>query len=333
MSKTQICKEWRNKSKEFAEMPTLKLARIIYAKEGEAFANIEDVRSNLRYIEGKTGKTNRKKVVNSSFYKEGERSKNPYKLPKSDESKYKPFVLRGIRRLLVLSDIHIPFHNIDAISAAIKYAKRAKVDGILLNGDTLDFHGLSRYIRDPRKRKFAKELQAFKEFIDVLQKLFPDAKLFFKIGNHEERYLHFLWTKAGELDGVPEFDLESIIKARANEITIIGDKRIIKANGLNIIHGHEFTTGFFSPVNVARGLYLRGKTSAMQGHSHQSSEHTEPDMNSKITTTWSVGCLCELHPQYAPLNKWNHGFAIVELHPNGKYFEVINKRILNGKVL
>jgi hypothetical protein len=83
--------------------------------------------------------------------------------------------------------------------------------------------------------------------------------------------------------------LESIIKARANGIEVIKDKRIIKAGGLNIIHGHEFNSSFFSPVNIARGLYLRGKTSAIQGHQHRTSEHTEKDMNEKMTTTWSTG--------------------------------------------
>ena len=128
-----------------------------------------------------------------------------------------------------------------------------------------------------------------------------------------------------------EFDLANIIKARANGIEVIKDKRIINYNGLNIIHGHEFSSGFFSPVNIARGLYLRGKTSAIQGHNHQTSEHTESDMNGKITTTWSVGCLCELHPAYAPINKWNLGFAIIDAAEDG--FDVRNKRIFKGKVL
>ncbi len=195
----------------------------------------------------------------------------------------------------------------------------------------MDFFGLSRFIKDPKKRSFAGELKMFKEFFQIIDKQFPNAKKIFKIANHEERYEHFLWTKAGELDGVEEFDLENIIKARANGIEIVKDKRIINYHGLNIIHGHEFSTGFFSPVNVARGLYLRGKTSAIQGHNHQTSEHTESDMNGKITTTWSVGCLAMLHPQYAPINKWNHGFAMIDAAENG--FEVRNKRIFKGKIL
>ena len=88
----------------------------------------------------------------------------------------------------------------------------------------------------------------------------------------------------------------------------------------------------FSPVNIARGLFLKAKVSAMQGHNHQTSEHTETDMNGRITTTWSVGCLSELHPMYMPLNKWNHGFAFVEVQPDGD-FQVQNKRIHKGEVL
>jgi len=78
-------------------------------------------------------------------------------------------------------------------------------------------------------------------------------------------------------------------------------------------------------------LFTRAKVSAMQGHNHQTSEHTETDMNGKIVTTYSVACLSELHPLYLPLNKWNNGFALVEI--DGKEFHVQNKRIYKGKVL
>lgn len=323
MTKSDICREWRTKH---PEMPTLKLARIIFNKDGQGFKDIEDVRYVLRRIEGKAGGTKGE----HTHIKETPRPMNPYKLPDSDETKFTPFHLKA-KRLLLLSDIHVPYHSVEALTTTFDFAKKEKPDAILLNGDTLDFYALSRFCSDPRKRHFGQELETFKQLIDVIQKTFPESKLYFKVGNHEERYMHYLFMKAGELVGVEEFELENIIKARANGITIIKDKRIIKAGSLNIIHGHEFASGFFSPVNVARGLFLRGKTSAIQGHNHQSSEHTEPDMNGKITTTWSTGCLCELHPEYMPINKWNHGFAIVDM--DGNNFEVRNKRITNGKIL
>jgi predicted phosphodiesterase len=321
MNKSQLCAEYREKYG--WDMPSLKLARIVYNENKLIFSNVESVRRTLRAIEGKAN--NRIKVRKQM----PERPRNPYNLPESDEAVYEPYDLKA-KRLLVLSDIHIPYHSIDAITCAFDYAKKEKPDAILLNGDTIDFFGLSRFMKDPKKRSVAHELQAFKELVDVIKKTF-NAKIYFKIGNHEERYFHFLWMKAHEIVGVEEFELENIIKARAEGIEIIKDKRIMKAGDLNIIHGHEFGGSVFSPVNIARGLFLRGKVSAMQGHNHQTSEHTESNMNGEITTTWSLGCLSELHPAYLPINKWNHGFAIVDI--DGQNFEVRNKRIFKGKVL
>ena len=321
MTKVQTCVDYRER---FGwEMPTLKLARIIYQDNPLLFTSLDAVRTALRSIEGKGGQRVgiRKEVE--------ERPKNPYKLPQSDEAIYEPYQLDA-KRLLVLSDIHIPYHSIDALTCAFDYAKGEKPDAILLNGDTLDFFGLSRFAKDPKARSFAHELNTFKEFMDILKKTF-NAKIYFKIGNHEERYFHFLWMKAHEIVGVEEFELENIIKSRAEGIEIIKDKRIMKAGDLNILHGHEFGGSVFSPVNIARGLFLKGKVSAMQGHNHCSSEHSESNMNGELTTTWSVACLCELHPSYLPINKWNHGFAIVDI--DGHDFEVRNKRIHKGKIL
>jgi predicted phosphodiesterase len=321
MNKTKLCADYREKYG--WDMPTLKLARIIYSENQLLFSNVECIRRTLRSIEGKAN--NRvlvRKVV-------PERPRNPYNLPESDEAIYQPYVLNA-KRLLVLSDIHIPYHSIDAITCAFDYAKKEKPDAILLNGDTIDFFGLSRFMKDPKKRSVAHELQAFKELVDVIKKTF-NAKIYYKMGNHCERYEHFLWMKAHELVGIEEFDFSNIIKARAEGIEIIKDKRIMKAGDLNIIHGHEFGGSVFSPVNIARGLFLKGKVSAMQGHNHQSSSHSESNMNGEITTTWSLGCLCELHPAYLPINKWNHGFAIVDI--DGQNFEVRNKNIHKGKVL
>lgn len=310
--------------------PTRKLARIMYNENKLIFKDQEDARERLRYIEGKTGRKGFKHTSKSKFYKEEPRPSNPYRLPESDEIPFEPYVIKGYKRVAIFSDIHAPYHSMSAITTALDFCKKDKPDALILNGDTLDAFQLSRFVKDPRKRHFAEELKTMKHLIEVFQKVLK-CKIFFKYGNHEERYEHFLFSKAKELIGIDEFELDNIIKARVNGIEIIKDKRIMQLNGLNVIHGHEYTQGIFNPVNVARGLFLRAKTSALQSHSHQSSEHTERDMNGKITTTWSTGALCELAPAYAPLNKWNWGFAVVDL--SGNSFDVRNKRIYQNKVL
>jgi predicted phosphodiesterase len=320
-----------NKAREYRathgwEMPTLKLARILYNENKLMFKSVEDARDNLRYIEGKNSEGRKRSTVKVV----PDRPRNPYKLPESEDVPYTPFAIKA-KRVLILSDIHIPYHSVEALTAAFDFARDENPDAVLLNGDTIDFYQLSRFGKDPKARSFAHELKSFQEFFVSLQAVFPKAQIYFKLGNHCERYEHYLWMKAGELDGVEEFKLDNIIKSRAQGIELIKDKRIVKLGHLNVVHGHEFGGSIFSPVNVARGLFLRGKVSALQGHNHQTSEHTEQNMNGEITTTYSVGCLCHLSPAYLPINKWNHGFAIVDI--DNMNFHVRNYRIHKGVVL
>jgi len=312
------------------KMPKRKMARMIYKEHGLNFTDEENVRIIIQRVTGKGGKNDEVRV-DADLKDDLPANYNPYGLPVSDETIWEPYILEG-KSIFMLSDVHVPYHNIPALTAAITWAKKRNPDTILLNGDTIDFYMISRFGKDPKKRSFGGELQSFAELIAALRSEFPKAKIVFKDGNHEERYNAFLYAKAGELIGVEEFSLENLLRKRAGDIEYITNKRIIKAGDLNIIHGHEFSGGVFSPVNIARGLFLKAKVSAIQGHNHQTSEHTETDMNGRITTTWSVGCLSDLHPEYMPMNKWNHGFAFIEVEDNGD-FQVHNKRIHKGEVL
>jgi predicted phosphodiesterase len=324
MRKSDVLKDYRRKN---MDMPTRKLARIIYNENPLLFKDVEYIRIKLAQLENPKNSN-----FDPEFKKDEQRPMNPYKLPESSETIYEPYIIKGFKKVGILSDVHLPYHNIGALTCAIEFMKKEKVDALLLNGDTIDCHTLSRFMKDPKKRDFKYELDSLKSFIDVIKKQLK-CKIFFKIGNHENRYQHFLYQKAGELIGIEEFEFSNIIKARAEGIEIIESNRFMKLNDLNGIHGHEYIGGISAPVNVARGLYLRGKTSAFQGHNHSTSEHSETDMNGKITTTWSIGCLCELHPEYMPLTKWNWGCAVVYLDNNGVDYQFFNKRIFDGKIL
>jgi hypothetical protein len=106
----------------------------------------------------------------------------------------------------------------------------------------------------------------------------------------------------------------------------------MKLNNLWGIHGHEYVGGISAPVNPARGLFLKAKVSTFQGHNHQTSEHTEPTLTGKMVTTWSLGCLSELHPAFMPLNKWNHGVAVQHNRGENQY-HLENRRIYKGELI
>lgn len=323
-TKVNLARNYRDKFG--MQMPTLTLAKIMFKENNLFFKDVEDARTALRRIEGKSG------GETLATHKAPERPRNPYNLPESDERDWKPYKLTGFKDIGILSDIHNPYHSISALTCAIDHFVKKGIDCLLLNGDSLDFHGLSKYERDPRKRSVSDELDSFAELIKVFNDVLK-CKIIFKFGNHCERYDNYVLRKAPELFGLPDLKLETLINNRVEGLEFVSDKRIIQANALDIIHGHEFGQGFFSPVNVARGLQLRAKTNAIQGHNHQTSEHTETNLRGEIKTTWSTGCMCELHPEYLPINKWNHGFAFLELDSNGIDFRIENYRISKGKIL
>jgi hypothetical protein len=136
MNKGDIAREAREKYG--WEMPTLKLARIIYAENKLIYTNLEDARKVLRGIEGKAGKgeSGRYRMTAPAEIQNTPRPRNPYNLPESSETSYEPYIVPG-KRVLVLSDIHLPYHSLSALEATFDFTKREDIDTIVLNGDTL----------------------------------------------------------------------------------------------------------------------------------------------------------------------------------------------------
>lgn len=259
---------------------------------------------------------------------------NPFNLPDGEENQYDAYRIEFAKqsRVLVLSDIHIPYHSVASLTAAIEEGKRQEIDTILLNGDTIDCYQLSRWEKDPRKRHFKDEVTATKDFLTRLREIFPKARIVWKDGNHDERLQKYLVANAPAIFDLNIATYPALLDFCGLRVDYVTDKRPIRLGKLTVLHGHEFPNAMLGPVNPARGLFLRAKDSCLAGHWHQTSEHSEPTIQEKLIATWSTGCLCDLHPEYMPLNKWNHGFATVEVAPSGD-FEVRNRRVHRGRLL
>lgn len=253
---------------------------------------------------------------------------NPFDLPESFEEGYEHYhVPPQYKNWLVISDLHIPYHNVRAITECLNYAVQKNIDAILINGDLMDCYPLSKFEPDPRLRTMAQEISAVGDFFEVLRKIAP---VFWKFGNHEERLERLLIRQAPVLLGIPDFDLEVLTKCGERKVEVIKDQKIIYIGGLPVVHGHELrlSSGL---VNPARSLFLKTKKSALCGHLHQTSSHNEPTIDGKLISTWSTGHLGDPHPKYARINKWNHGAARVEVDTDGN-FEVINLRLVGNKL-
>jgi len=320
--KGEIVKEYLRK---YPSISSKKLAETIIAEVPGLFRDYDAARSAIRYYRGAQGDKNRKSMDPNGFIPK-------VIVPPGEPENYEPYLLPAdAYPIIVGADAHIPYHDQDALEIFIERAASLKAKTILLLGDWVDFYQLSKYIKDPRMRDTAEEIATFREILAVMRNAVPKARIVYKYGNHDERFDNYIMHNAPALFSVERVHLDAVLGLKEIGGEIVQNKRVIRAGHLNLIHGHEYRFAISNPVNPARGLYLRAKKSAVCAHFHQSSDHAEQDISGKIVNCWSVGCLCGLHPQYMPLNKWNHGFA--EITMDDDYYNVRNRKIINYRLL
>lgn len=326
--KTRLVRDYLSK---FPTVASNTMATKIYNENKLKFTDKEHVRTVIRRLRGNNGRRDKKKLKDKTFVDIPIR-----KLPKSYGTKKEDYIYKlpiANNNILVISDLHVPYHNNEAISAALEYGKEQKVNTILINGDLIDFHQASRFEKDPNARNIKEEFDTARAMLEYIRHMFPDAKIVWLKGNHDVRYEHWLFNKAPMLFDDEYFHLSERLRLNELNIEILEDYMLIKAGKLFITHGHLMIRGVFAPVNAARGLYIRAKKSCLIGHTHSVSEHTEKDLSGELTSCWSAGCLCELTPKYDPhTNKHAHGFAHVTTERGGN-FKVRNYRISNGVIL
>lgn len=327
----------RNYVKKFPNTQSHSLAKKMYLENTEHFKDAEDARSSIRYARGLMGDTKRKKSGTQNqklFIPPFSLRDNPYSLPKSYAEKPKVFSLPlAHNNILFISDLHIPYHDIQALSVAIKYGIENNINTIFINGDLLDFYQISRFTNIQRKRSVAQELETAKEILDILNKNFPNVPIYFLKGNHDNRLEMYLATKAPELLDIEEFRLEKLLDADKHNMLVLEDTTLVKIGKLNVTHGHLIIRGIFAPVSAARGAFLRAKASTIISHVHKVSTHSETTIGNKNITCYSTGCMCELSPAYNPFgNNFSHGFSHITTTPNGHY-KVRNMQIINGEIV
>jgi len=124
----------------------------------------------------------------------------------------------SIWRVGVLNDLHIPYHDPAAVMLSLEIFKDAGVNEIVLNGDVLDFYNLSRYEKHPdMQEKLEDELNAGKAFFKMLRTMFPNEKIMFIYGNHEDRLNSYVFDLSNSLESWREL---------AEKTEIIGQKEI-----------------------------------------------------------------------------------------------------------
>lgn len=315
--------------RKFPDAASRTLAKRISA---ECHVTVEQARTAVRMCRGLSGQKKRKEANDKTLFRPARKAGQKPQLPPSLAKKWEPFELGTGLTVGILSDVHIPYHDEQALAAAVAYLKKRRPDVVLLNGDFADFYTISRYTKNPKKRNFKREVKLLREGLAWLRSQFSKSRIIYKLGNHDERWDHWLWNHAPEISDLPQVRLPSILGAKKHGIEFVGDGRPVMAGKLAVFHGHELSGGPFVPAMPARSAFLRTTASVMVGHHHRTSTHTQPNWKHEEIVCWSVGCLADLNPEYSRVNSHNHGCAVIDVAADGQ-FAVHNLRLNSDYVV
>jgi predicted phosphodiesterase len=233
-----------------------------------------------------------------------------------------------LKKIGILSDIHVPFHSVEAVVCAIKRLREEKIDCLYLNGDTFDFYSISRHEKEKDLRDFPKEIEMCRNFLQKLRDIFPNIPIYFKAGNHENRYQRYLNEQAEEFAQLHEMQFDKFFRLDVLDFTFVPDWQGMEMGDLLVLHGQELMAGGMNP---SQNIFNKTFCNTLIGHVHRTSNTMKKTGFKKYIHTYSTGCLTQMSPKYYPFAQHNQGFAIVTIK-EGKA-KVDNLVIKDGKIV
>ena len=204
-------------------------------------------------------------------------------------------------RVIVFSDAHFwPDVTTTAFKALLEAIKEFKPTAIICNGDAFDGAGLSRFPRMDFDRlpSVKEELEACQYFLGEIESIAKGAKLYWPMGNHDQRFLGTVVNNLPAFEGVPGTTLKdyfpmwnSCWSVWINEDTCIkhrwkggwtgGRNNAVNA-GVNMVTGHTHVLSVipFNDYNGTRWGVQTGTLADEHGAQFKYTEDTPKDWNS-----------------------------------------------------
>jgi predicted phosphodiesterase len=233
-----------------------------------------------------------------------------------------------LKKIGILSDIHVPFHSLEALTCAIKYLREQEIDCLYLNGDTFDFYSISRHEKEKDLRDFPREIEMARNFLQKLRDIFPTIPIYFKAGNHENRFQRYLFSQAEEFAGLHELQFDKFFRMDHLKIEWVEDWQGMEMGDLLVCHGHEIMAGGMNPSQTT---FNKTFCNTLIGHVHRTTSTIKKNGFKKFIHSYSTGCLTHLSPKYYPFAQHNHGMALVEITDG--LSKVTNIMIKDGKIV
>jgi len=230
---------------------------------------------------------------------------------------------------LALGDLHIPFQDDAAVDACLSYADNLNPSIISIMGDMLDFYQISTFSKNPiRSKRLFEEIKQGKEFLTMLRERYPQARIIYYEGNHENRLSRYILQNAPQLAELLDGFLPD--KLGLESLNIEYHTVPFAIGKLWHLHGHEKGAGSYNPEYITNVMMQYIYDHYMVWHYHRSQDKTFKRIADRYWQACSVGHLAG-EMDYALMNKWQQGFAIVRYMADGE-FSIDNKKIIRGVV-
>lgn len=232
-----------------------------------------------------------------------------------------------VKTYAVIADIHYPKINKPTFNAILDFLQKNKVDGLVFQGDQLDFETISHHTKGKPlyrvRNGYMKDIRGFEtDVLKPIEKaLKPSAERYWIKGNHE-RFEFDMIEEQPELEGLLNHVEHLKLIERGYEVIELG--HCVKLGKLNIIHGESLSgignQGGMFPAKKATELYC-GNVLAAHTHAMQLFSKVSPVEHTQKWQGAVNAIVGETNPSYLRNRPtaWTQGFSIVEVHEDGTY--------------
>jgi predicted phosphodiesterase len=224
---------------------------------------------------------------------------------------------KKIKRIVVISDLQVPFHDTKAIRNVSKFITKYKPDDVLCVGDELDFQTISRWSsgRDEWSGTIGRDR-------NTCQEVLYDLRVTHIVrSNHTDRLYKSLASRLPGLIGLPELEYENFMGFRELGIKFHRKPYEITKDWI-MVHGDEQSTKPHGGLTALEAAKRHGK-SVVCGHTHRqgiSSFTTASGGHlTGIVTGFEVGHLMDTTQAYYTRGtfNWQQGFGILYVDRKG----------------